>query len=85
MQVLRQDLRQAFRLLRRNPGFALTAIATLALGIGATVAVFSSITALTITYVTLTGGREPERVRGNYITPNTFDVPGVQPIRINYS
>lgn len=131
MQVLRQDLRHALRQLRRNPGFALTAIVTLALGGGAAVAVFSvayavlidpfpykdihslatpricssryprcywdvytpqqfleiqrdtnifsGITASTITYVTRTGGPEPERVRGNYITPNTFDVLGVKP------
>lgn len=132
MQILRQDLRQAFRQLGRNPAFALTAVFTLALGIGAAVAVFSvaygvlidpfpykdvrtlatpklcsseyprcewtgytaeqflevqrntnvfsGITASTITYVTLTGGTEPQRVRGNYITPNTFGVLGVQPI-----
>ncbi len=28
----------------------------------------------------LTGESEPQRLRGNYITPNTFDVLGVQPL-----
>jgi len=131
-ESLSQDLRFAFRQLRRNPGFAITAILTLALGIGASTAVFSvaygvlidpfpykdvhtlatpkicwpelgycgwraytpqqfneiaektdifnGVTASTIGMVELTGNFEPQRLRGNYITPNTFDVLGVKPI-----
>ena len=41
MQVVLQDLRFAFRQIIRNPGFSLTAILSLTLGIGATVAVYS--------------------------------------------
>jgi predicted permease len=41
MQVLLQDLRFALRQVFRNPGFSLTAVLSLTLGIGATVAVYS--------------------------------------------
>ena len=41
MEVLLRDLRTALVSMRRAPGFAATAVITLALGVGATTAVFS--------------------------------------------
>ncbi len=46
MRTILQDLRYSFRQLVKTPGFALTAIVSLALGIGATTAVFSVVYAI---------------------------------------
>jgi putative ABC transport system permease protein len=122
------DLRFGLRILWKNPGFAAIAVLTLGLGIGATTAIFSVVSAvllkpLTIkepsrvvyvqeqwhgifpdlsvgnfadirsqdsSFTKLCGSHDgsfnlatenaPERVQGEYVTADYFDVFGVQPI-----
>ena len=58
MSNLFQDLRYAVRQLRKSPGFAITAIVTLGLGIGATTAIFTLVHAVLLKSLPVTKPEE---------------------------
>ena len=64
MSTLLQDLRYSLRLLLKTPGFTLTAVLVLALGIGANAAVFSLVNGLL--FKPLAGSERPGQVVGIY-------------------
>src|SRR3974390_1784888 len=83
MQTLLQDLRYAVRQLRKSPGFTLTVIVTLALGIGANTAIFTLVQGILLRSLPV---REPKQlyrigdtdnccVNGGFVSENgDFDI-----------
>jgi predicted permease len=60
MEAIWNDLRSGWRMLRKNPGFAIVAIVTVGIGIGTSTTVFSWIQAVLVN--ALPGAEEPNRV-----------------------
>jgi hypothetical protein len=80
MSNLLQDLRYSIRLLLKNPGFSLTAILVLALGIGANAAVFTLVNTLFLR--PMPGSERPGQVVGIYSHDRTKPDSSLQKARI---
>ena len=69
-----QDVRFALRMLRRAPGFACTAIVTLALGVGATTAIFSVVDAVLLAPLPFTDADRLVIARGGATLQNSTPI-----------
>ena len=74
-----QDFRYALRQLARSPGFAVAAILTLALGIGATAAIFSLVNTVLLRPLPF-----PEQDRLMWLAMQDHSLPGVAPESLSY-
>jgi hypothetical protein len=85
MGTLGQDIHFALRNLRKNPSFAIIAAVTLALGIGASTAIFSVIENVLMEPFPYTDParlvsvqiHDTERFDGRLVTPGTFEFLGM--------
>ena len=81
MTTLLQDIRYALRQLRRAPGFTITAIITLALGIGANVVVFGVLQAMLLRPINTPQANQVFNIEQGKMPWSTVSYPEFQDIR----
>ena len=79
VESLGQDLRHAVRLLLRSPGFTIICVLILAIGIGATTAIFSLLSAVLLRPLAF-----PDQDRLMWVSQQDHSVPGIVPESLSY-
>jgi hypothetical protein len=81
LDVIRQDVRFGVRTLSRRPGFAILAVLTLGVGMGATTAIFSLIDSVLLKPLPF---HEPDRLVMVWQVRPRFNLPRIEAAPLNY-